>query len=207
MLFRSLVLGKHSGRAALRERVGHLGYHLVDEQLNAVFADFKKLADQKKEVFDADIEALIETQLQAVAGGKLWSLVGFTSTAGTGSQTSAAVSLRHRDDPAGVVRRDAAPGNGPIDALFKAIARVTGVTAKVIDYRVRAVTQDMDALGEAHVEVEYLGKRSSARAVSLDVIEASALAYLEVMNRLLQQQLRDRLKPTDDVPTNVVPTV
>jgi len=202
-----LVLGKHSGRAALRERVGHLGYHLADEQLNALFADFKKLADQKKEVFDADIEALIETQLQAVAGGKLWSLVGFTSTAGTGSQTSAAVSLRHRDDPAGVVRRDAAPGNGPIDALFKAIARVTGVTAKVIDYRVRAVTQDMDALGEAHVEVEYLGKRSSARAVSLDVIEASALAYLEVMNRLLQQQLRDRLKPTDNVPTNVVPPV
>jgi len=200
-----LVLGKHSGRAALRERVTHLGYTLADDQLNGVFAAFKKLADQKKEVFDADIEALIETQLQSTGPGKTWTLVGFTSTAGTGSQTSAAVSLRHADDPSGVVRRDAAAGNGPIDALFKAIARVTGVTAKVVDYRVRAVTQDMDAQGEANVEIEYQGRKSSARAVSIDVIEASALAYLEVINRVVQQQLRDRLKPTDDVPTSQVP--
>jgi 2-isopropylmalate synthase len=200
-----LVLGKHSGRAALRDRVTHLGYHLSDEQLNSVFDGFKKLADQKKEVFDADIETLIEAQLQAVDGGKIWSLVGFTSTAGTGSQTSAAVTLRHRDDPEGVVRRDAAIGGGPIDALFKAIQRITGVEVKVVDYRVRAVSQDMDAQGEAHVEIEFKGKRSSARAVSVDVIEASALAYLEVVNRVVQQQLRDRLKPTDNVPTNVVP--
>ena len=200
-----LVLGKHSGRAALRDRVGHLGYTLNDEQLNNVFAAFKRLADAKKEVFDADIEALIETQLQATGAGKMWTLVGFTSTAGTGSQTSAAVSLRNADDPAGVVRRDAAAGNGPIDALFKAISRVSGVTAKVTDYRVRAVTQDIDAQGEATVEIEHQGRRSSARAVSLDVIEASALAYLEVINRVVQQQLRDRLKPTDDVPTSQVP--
>ena len=113
--------------------------------------------------------------------------------------------LRNADDPAGVVRRDAAAGNGPIDALFKAISRVSGVTAKVTDYRVRAVTQDIDAQGEATVEIEHQGRRSSARAVSLDVIEASALAYLEVINRVVQQQLRDRLKPTDDVPTSQVP--
>jgi len=202
-----LVLGKHSGRAALRDRVSHMGYHLADEQLNNVFDSFKRLADQKKEVFDADIETLIEAQLQAGDGGKVWSLVGFTSTAGTGSQTSAAVTLRHRDDAEGIVRRDASIGGGPIDALFKAITRITGVDAKVVDYRVRAVSQDMDAQGEAHVEIEYKGKRSSARAVSVDVIEASALAYLEVVNRVVQQQLRDRLKPTDNVPTNVVPVV
>jgi len=201
-----LVLGKHSGRAALRDRIVHLGYeHLSDEHLNNVFDAFKKLADQKKEVFDADIEAMIETQLQSNDDGKTWTLIGFTSTAGTGSQTSAAVSLRHRDDPEGVVRRDAAHGRGPIDALFKAITRVTGIETKVVDYRVRAVSQDIDAQGEAHVEIEYKGKRSSARAVSVDVIEASALAYLEVVNRVVQQQLRDRLKPTDHVPTNVVP--
>jgi 2-isopropylmalate synthase len=201
-----LVLGKHSGRAALRDRVAHLGYTLTDEQLNHVFDAFKKLADQKKEVFDADIETLIEAQLHTSEENRyVWSLVGFTSTAGTGSQTSAAVSLKHRDDPEGRVRRDAAPGNGPIDALFKAISRVTGVEAKVVDYRVRAVTQDIDALGEAHVEIEHGGRRTSGRAASLDVIEASALAYLEVINRVLQQRQRDRLKPTDNVPTNVVP--
>src|SRR5262245_3817354 len=196
-----LVLGKHSGRHALKQRVADLGYHLADEQLNRVFEEFKRLADRKKEIYDADIEALAENQLQA-ATGSAWTLVGFTSTAGTGSQTSAAVTLKHKD---GTVRRDAAVGNGPIDALFKAINRITGAQVKVVDYRVRSVSQDMDALGEANIEIEHDGKRSRARAVSLDVVEASALAYLEVVNRAASRQIRDRLKPTDHIPTEVVP--
>jgi 2-isopropylmalate synthase len=196
-----LVLGKHSGRHALKQRVTDLGYHLTDDQLNRLFEEFKRLADRKKEIYDADIEALAENQLQA-GTGNLWTLVGFTSTAGTGSQTSAAVTLKHQD---GTVRRDAAIGNGPIDALFKAINRITGAQVKVVDYRVRSVSQDMDALGEANIEIEHGGKRSRARAVSLDVVEASALAYLEVVNRVSSRQVRDRLKPTDNVPTEVVP--
>jgi 2-isopropylmalate synthase len=196
-----LVLGKHSGRHALKQRVTDLGYHLTDEQLNRMFEEFKKLADRKKEVYDADLEALAENQLQA-GTSNLWTLVGFTSTAGTGSQTSAAVTLKHQD---GTIRRDAAVGNGPIDALFKAINRITGAQVKVVDYRVRAVSADIDALGEANVEIEYAGKRSRARAASVDVVEASALAYLEVVNRVASRQLRDRLKPTDNVPTEVVP--
>ncbi|MGL6097025.1 MAG: 2-isopropylmalate synthase [Fimbriiglobus sp.] len=196
-----LVLGKHSGRHALRQRITDLGYHLTDDQLNKVFDAFKILADRKKEVYDADIEALAENQLQ-VASGNLWSLHGFTSTAGTGSQTSAAVALTFKD---GTVRRDAAVGNGPIDALFEAINRVTGLSLRVVDYRVRAVTQDIDAQGEAYVEAELAGRRLSARAVSTDIVEASALAYLEVVNRVAGRQVRDRLKPTDDVPPEVVP--
>jgi 2-isopropylmalate synthase len=196
-----LVLGKHSGRHALKQRVADLGYHLTDEQLNRMFEEFKKLADRKKEVYDADLEALAENQLQA-GTSNLWTLVGFTSTAGTGSQTSAAVTLRHQD---GSIHRDAAVGNGPIDALFKAINRITGAQVKVVDYRVRAISQDIDAQGEANVEIEYAGKRSRARAASVDVVEASALAYLEVVNRVASRQLRDRLKPTDNVPTEVVP--
>jgi len=196
-----LVLGKHSGRHALKQRVADLGYHLGDDQLNRLFEEFKRLADRKKEIYDADIEALAENQLQ-VASGNLWTLVGFTSTAGTGSQTSAAVTLKHKD---GTIRRDAAVGNGPIDALFKAINRITGAEVKVVDYRVRSVSQDMDALGEANIEIDFGGKRSRARAVSLDVVEASALAYLEVVNRAASRQVRDRLKPTDNVPTEVVP--
>jgi len=201
-----LVLGKHSGRHALRQRVTDLGFHIADETLNIVFDQFKILADRKKEVFDADIIALVESQLQA-GTSQTWTLVGFTSTAGTGSQTSAAVSLQHRDDELGTVRRDAAAGNGPIDALFNAIARVVGVQPKVVDYRVRAVSEDIDAQGEANVEVEHRGKRLGARAVSVDVIEASALAYLEVINRVLAQETRDRLKPTDNIPSDVVPVV
>jgi len=196
-----LVLGKHSGRAALRDRASHLGFTLTDAQLLAVFEGFKRLADAKKEVFDADIESLIDTALQAsVETAKTWALIGFTSTAGTGSQTSAAVSLKHRDDAPTAVRRDAAHGNGPIDALFKAITRVTGVETKVTEYRVRSLTADIDALGEAHVEVEFAGQKLSARATSQDVIEASALAYLEVINRLAQRTERARLKPTDNAP-------
>jgi 2-isopropylmalate synthase len=196
-----LILGKHSGRHALKQRVADLGYHLTEEQLNRLFEEFKRLADRKKEIYDADIEALAENQLQA-GTGNLWTLMGFTSTAGTGSQTSAAVTLKHQD---GTVRRDAAIGNGPIDALFKAINRITGAQVKVVDYRVRSVSQDMDALGEATIEIEHGGRRSRARAVSLDVVEASALAYLEVVNRVASRQVRDRLKPTDNVPTEVVP--
>jgi 2-isopropylmalate synthase len=196
-----LVLGKHSGRHALRQRVQDLGYHLTDDQLNKAFEAFKALADRKKEVYDADVEALAENQLQ-VGTGNTWALVGFTSTAGTGSQTSAAVALRLRD---GSVSRDAAVGNGPIDALFKAINRVTGAQGKVVEYRVRAVTQDIDALGEAYIEVEDRGRRLSARAVSTDIVEASALAYLEVLNRIASRQDRGRLKPTDNVPQEVVP--
>ncbi|HEY3787294.1 MAG TPA: 2-isopropylmalate synthase [Urbifossiella sp.] len=190
-----LVLGKHSGRHALKQRVTDLGYHLTDEQLNRLFDEFKKLADKKKEIYDADIEALAENQLQSGAANT-WTLAGFTSTAGTGSQTSAAVALRLAD---GSVKRDSAVGNGPIDALFKAINRVTGIAVKVVDYRVRSVTQDMDAMGEAQVEIDHDGKLSRARAVSVDVIEASALAYLEVVNRVASRQIRDRIKPTDHV--------
>jgi 2-isopropylmalate synthase len=196
-----LVLGKHSGRHALKQRVADLGYHLTDEQLNRVFEEFKRLADLKKEIYDSDIEALAENQLQTGTVAT-WTLVGFTSTAGTGSQTSAAVSLRHKD---GTIHREAAVGNGPIDALFKAINRITQTPLKVVDYRVRAVSQDIDAQGEAYVEIEHDGKRSRARAVSVDVIEASALAYLEVVNRVLARELRSRLKPTDHLSPEVVP--
>ena len=107
----------------------------------------------------------------------------------------------------GELKRDAAIGNGPIDALFKAINRITGADVKVVTYRVRAVTQDIDAQGEAYVEVEDRGRRMSARAVSTDIVEASALAYLEVLNRAASRQVRDRLKPTDNVPPEVVPVV
>jgi 2-isopropylmalate synthase len=196
-----LVLGKHSGRHALRQRITDLGYHLTDDQLNKVFDAFKQLADRKKEVYDADIEALAENQLQ-VGHSNTWTLAGFTSTAGTGSQTSAAVTLR---TPDGQLKRDAAVGNGPIDALFAAINRICGVPGKVVDYRVRSVTRDIDAMGEAYVEIEHVGRRTSAKAVSVDVVEASALAYLEVINRIASR--RDRLKPTDNVATEMVPVI
>ena len=198
-----LVLGKHSGRAALKQRVADLGYHLTDEQLNKLFDDFKRLADRKKTVYDADIEALAENQI-STAQAVLWTLEAFTCNAGTGTLPNAAVALWHRD---GTIVKDAATGDGPVDAVFKAIERITGVHLKICDYQVRSVTVGTDAQGEALVEAEYQNRKIKARAVSTDIVEASAQAFLDLVNRVAMREVRERLKPTDDVPNELVPVI
>jgi len=184
-----LVLGKHSGRHALKQRIGDLGYHLDDEQLNRVFDQFKVLADRKKNIYDADVEALAETQISAAP--TLWALEAFTCNAGSGTIHSAAVCLWHQD---GTIHRDASIGNGPVEAVFKAIERITGIEPTLRDYRVQSVTVGEDAQGEAHIEAEYKGRVVTGRAVSTDIIEASALAFLQVINRLSTRQ-QARLNP------------
>jgi 2-isopropylmalate synthase len=190
-----LVLGKHSGRHALRQRIRELGYHLTEEQLQRVFESFKALADRKKEVYDADIEALAESELHQ--GPALWTLEAFTCNAGSGTVPSAAVILWNRD---GNIVRDATVGDGPIDAVFKAIERITGVEVKLREYVVRSVTVGEDAQGEASIEAEYNGRTVRGRAVSTDIIEASALAFLQVINRIALRQERTRMNPqTEEV--------
>ena len=192
-----LVLGKHSGRHALRQRISDLGFHLNDEQLQRVFDSFKTLADRKKVIYDADIEALCEAQMHS--GPMIWTLEAVTCNAGSATIPSAVVALWHQD---GTILRDAALGDGPVDAVFKAIERITGIEVTVKDYRVRSVSVGEDAQGEASVEVEYNGKTFSGRAVSTDIIEASALAFVQVINRIaLRAKIgMDRIKPTE-VPT------
>ena len=188
-----LVLGKHSGRAALRQRVADLGYHLNDEQLQRVFEGFKTLADRKKVIYDADIEALAETQIHS--GPNLWTLEAVTCNAGSATIPSAVVALWNQD---GTIRREAALGDGPVDAVFKAIEHLTGIELTLTDYRIRSVSVGEDAQGEASVEVAYNGKNFSARAVSTDIIEASALAFLQVINRIAMREKyqMDRVLPT-----------
>src|SRR5262245_13463241 len=188
-----LVLGKHSGRHALKQRILDLGYHLTDEQLQRVFDGFKTLADRKKVIYDGDIEALCEAQMHT--GPILWTLEAVTCNAGTATIPSAAVALWHSD---GTILRDAALGDGPVDAVFKAIERITGIEVTVKDYRVRSVSSGEDAQGEASVEVLYQGRKLSGRAVSTDIIEASALAFLQVINRvaLRSRHSVERIKPT-----------
>src|SRR5947208_4186230 len=181
-----LVLGKHSGRHALRQRIRDLGYHLDDEQLQLVFDGFKALADRKKTIYDADIEALAESVLHTGPAG--WVLEAVSCSGGSATVPSAAVVLWHQD---GRLLRDASTGDGPIDAVFKTIERITGVFVKLRDFAVRSVTEDEDAQGEAQVEAEHNGRTLRGRAVSTDIIEASALAFLQVINRAL---LREQLK-------------
>jgi 2-isopropylmalate synthase len=191
-----LVLGKHSGRHALRQRVRDLGYHLDETQLQQVFEAFKALADRKKLVYDADIEALAEAQIHT--GPAVWTLEAVTCNAGSGTIPSAAVCLWHNE---GRIHRDAVFGDGPVDAVFRAIERITGIDVELRDYHVRSVSVGQDAQGEAHVEAEFNGKMIRGRAVSTDIIESSALAFLQVINRIAMRQAYDeRIRPTDNPP-------
>jgi 2-isopropylmalate synthase len=190
-----LVLGKHSGRHALRQRVRDLGFHLDEEQLNKVFEQFKVLADRKKNIYDADIVALAETQISTAP--RAWALEAFTCNAGSGTIHSAAVCLWHKD---GTIHKDASIGDGPVDAVFKAIERITGIEPNLRDYRVQSVTVGEDAQGEAHIEAEHRGRVVTGRAVSTDIIEASALAFLQVINRLATRQ-EARLNPQTEALT------
>jgi 2-isopropylmalate synthase len=191
-----LVLGKHSGRHALRQRIRDLGYHLDENQLQKVFESFKVLADRKKMIYDADIEALAEDALHC--GPAVWALEAVSCNGGGGTVPSAAVCLWHRD---GTIMRDAALGDGPVDAVFKAIERITGIDVHLHDYHVRSVTVGEDAQGEAQVEAEHNGRRYRGRGVSTDVIEASALAFLQVINRIALRQSQTRLNPQTEALT------
>jgi len=184
----SLVLGKHSGRHAFRDRVVQLGYTVPDDQLGAAFAKFKALADKKKEVFDEDIEALIDEQLELSQA--VWELAGLQVTAGSNTIPTATVTLR---ESGGQTIQDASVGDGPVDAIYSAIQRLTGVKCALADYRIRAVTKGKEAMGEVHIELEHSGRKIRGRGLSTDILEASALAYLAGINRLRSLGNRERM--------------
>jgi 2-isopropylmalate synthase len=184
-----LVLGKHSGRHALRDRVVEMGYSLGEAQLDSLFDDFKALADKKKEVYDEDLAVLIEKHIQDVPAH--WSLVSLHTTSGSHVLPTATVSIRRPD---GVIVQDAAIGDGPVDAIFKAVERVTGVRANLREFGVRGVTAGKDAQGEVslELEVESDDRTFRGRAASTDIIEASAEAYLNAVNAIVHRRERDQ---------------
>lgn len=179
----NLVLGKHSGRHAFRERVEQLGFTLDDAELNRAFDDFKKLADRKKEMFDGDIEAIIMNSGESGSGP--WSLEELQISAGTGTIAGAAVRLLHPER--GAVD-EAAVGDGPIEAAFKALERAAGIELALSNFEVRSVTVGEDAQGEVTVTVEYNQHSYRGNAVSTDIVEAGARAYLEVINRIARRR-------------------
>jgi 2-isopropylmalate synthase len=184
----SLVLGKHSGRHAFRERVQQLGFNLDDEQINQAFAEFKKLADRKKEMFDGDIEAIIlNTGVLADDTGSSgpWEMVELHISAGTGAIAAAAVRMRHTD---GQIVDEASVGDGPVEAAFKALERATGISLDLRNFELRSATTGDDAQGEVTVTVSDNGQCHRGHGVSTDIVEAGALAYLDVINRVCRQQ-------------------
>jgi len=179
----NLVLGKHSGRHAFRERVEQLGFSPNDTELNRAFGEFKKLADRKKELFDADIEAIIMN----AEGGRRgpWTMEELHTTAGTAVLATGTVRLSHED---GHTVDEAADGDGPVEAAFKAIERATGIEMELKNFEVRSVTVGDDAQGEVTVTLEYNGHSYRGNGISTDIVEAGARAFLEVVNRVCRRK-------------------
>ncbi len=175
----NLVLGKHSGRHAFRERVKQLGFELEELELNRVFEEFKALADRKKELFDGDIEALVLRAGSHAQGP--WTLEHLDVEVHSGSQAIARVRLKHGDGR--LLERDAS-GDGPVDAAYKAIVLATGVAVTVRKFEVHAVTVGEDAQGEAILYVDTDGRSYRGSSISTNIIEAASRALLEVINRI-----------------------
>lgn len=177
-----LVLGKHSGRAALSDRAKNLGYTLTEEQLRTVFENFKVLADKKKDIYDGDIASLIEQEiLTTVSPSAAWSFESYSLTMGSDKTPIVDLSLRHGDT---VETTKFSGGDGPIDAIFLAIEEMTDVPVQCTDFQVHSVTIGKDAQGEVSVIVEYEGESYRGRGVSTDCVEASAIAFLNAINRI-----------------------
>ena len=179
-----LVLGKLSGRHAFVKRLASLGYRLSAQELDRAFARFKDLADKKKQVFDDDLIAIVEDELPAVH--EVYKLAYVHTTSGSDTVPTATIRLEKE----GKTTQDAACGDGPVDACYKTIDRMTGLSPELVDYGLHAVTKGKDALGEVTVRLRHHGVEVSGRGASTDVIEASAKAYLNAINKLVSSSTR-----------------
>jgi len=178
-----LVLGKLSGRHAFTVRLKALGFKLSSPELDRAFARFKDLADKKKEVFDEDLAAIVE-ELPEVQETYTLTYVHTSS----GSDTVPTATIRLTKD--GKVIEDAACGDGPVDACYKTIDRITKLSPELADYGLRSVTGGKDALGEVSVKLRHKGVEVIGRGTSTDIIEASAKAYLSAVNKLIAHASR-----------------
>ncbi len=175
-----LVLGKLSGRHALKERLAEMGYSLNEEDLSRVFTAFKELADKKKEITDRDIQSLIAEEQRTIS--ELYHLGQVQVTCGDTGIPTASVRLI---GPEGEVLADAALGTGPVDAVYRVINRIVGVPNRLTEFSVQSVTEGIDAIGEVLIRIDNEGVTYTGRGADTDIIVASAKAYMNALNRLL----------------------
>jgi 2-isopropylmalate synthase len=177
-----LPLTKHSGRHAMAKRLQHLGYQLSDEEIGRIFVRFKEIGDKKKFVYDDDLGALIDDSIGVTQEG--WQLDYISFTSGTTTIPTATVRVRKGEE----ALQDSSPGNGAVDAVMKAIDRILHQRGHLVEYHVSAVSSGKDALGEVNLKCDFGGGRLiTGKGASTDVVEASARAYLNAMNRMLHQ--------------------
>ncbi|HAK89354.1 MAG TPA: 2-isopropylmalate synthase [Nitrospiraceae bacterium] len=172
------VLGKHSGRHAFKDRLQKLGYELNAEEIDTAFKKFKHLADQKKDIFNEDLETLISEEVSKIP--QTYSLVDLSISSGVSVRPTAALKLRVNDD----VIEKMEHGDGPVDAVYKAIASITKTKSILQKFEVKSVTGGMDALGEVTVSIEEDGKTVRGHGADTDIIVAAAKAYINALNKL-----------------------
>ncbi len=184
----NIVLGKHSGRHAIKDRLEELGYLLDETELNKAFEKFKSLADKKKEVTDEDLIALVEEEIRAVPA--TYSLEYLHISSGTRVIPTATLSLKKEDE----LLEDAACGDGPVDAIYKAVEKITGLYSTLLLYNLSAITGGKDALGEVTVKIQPHGSSTAylGRGLSTDILEASAKAYINAVNKVVYEEAQAR---------------
>ena len=176
-----LVMGKLSGRHAFRAELAKLGYTLTDEEVNAAFERFKRLADQKKELFEEDLESIVSEAVTKVP--ERYSLKALSTQSGTNQLPTATVEL----EVDGQAMKETGTGDGPVDAVYRTIARITQTKSKLLAYVVKAITGGTDAQGEVSVRVEQDGEIVTGNGANTDIIVASAQAYLNALNKMASQ--------------------
>ncbi len=173
-----VVLTARTGRHGLRDRLKKLGYTLSPEELDQAYQQFLTVADKKQEVFDEDLMTIMHDEIHPVP--EEFALEYLQIYTGTSAIPTATVKVRVKDE----IRAGAAVGNGPVDAVCKAISQVTGSNARLERYEIRAVTSGTQAMGEVTVQLEEAGRKAMGRRASTDVIEASAKAFIDGLNKL-----------------------
>lgn len=180
----NLVLGKHSGRHAFRSRLVELGFDLTEDELNKAFVRFKSLADRKKEIADQDLEAIVENEIRKVPA--TYELSYLHTSSGTTVVPTATVGLLKGEE----LLEEAATGNGPVDAIFKAVDKLTGYSCRLVSWGINAITGGKDALGEVTLRIaendqerQYMG-----RGISTDILESSARAYINAVNKMIYEK-------------------
>jgi 2-isopropylmalate synthase len=174
----SLVLGKHSGRHAFRERIIEMGYSLEDKELNLAFKRFKALSDMKKDIYTEDIEMIIMDEIYKIP--EKYKLVYLNVTCGKAMIPTATVKI----DIDGTTYQDVDVGDGPVDATYKIIKRLVKTNSKLLKFSINSITRDMDAQGEVFVKLEEKGYTVIGKGADTDIIVASAKAYINALNKL-----------------------
>ncbi len=178
-----LVMGKHSGRHALKLKYKELGFELSQAELEKAYTLFKKVADKKKEVYDEDLVVIVRDALRVIP--EVYKLKYIQSSGGNQIIATATIVL----EKDGQQLRDSSVGDGPVDAALKAIDRITGIPGRLMEYTVHSVTRGKDAVGEVFMRVDFGQVSFIGKAASTDIVDASARGYLNAINKMVHYQM------------------